>query len=30
MDRKERTEQKMQQLFHSHAAGNEGADGAFM
>lgn len=30
MDRKERTEQKMQELFHSHAAGNEGADGAFM
>ena len=30
MDRRERTEQKMQQLFHSHAAGNEGADGAFM
>ena len=30
MDRKERTEQKMQQLFHSHAAGNEGPDGAFM
>ena len=30
MNRKERTEQKMQELFHSHAAGNEGADGAFM
>lgn len=30
MDRKERTEQKMQELFRSHAAGNEGADGAFM
>ena len=30
MDRKERTEQKMQELFHSHAAGNEGTDGEFM
>lgn len=30
MDRKERTEQKVQELFHSHAAGNEGTDGAFM
>ena len=30
MDRKERTEQKMQELFHSHAAGDEGPDGAFM
>ena len=30
MDRKERTEQKMQELFHSHAAGDEGTDGAFM
>ena len=30
MDRKERTEQKMQELFHSHAAGNEGPDGEFM
>ena len=30
MNRKERTEQKMQELFHSHAAGNEGTDGAFM
>ena len=30
MDRKERTEQKMQQLFHSHAAGDEGSDGGFM
>ena len=30
MDRKERTEQKMQELFHSHAAGSEGPDGAFM
>lgn len=30
MDRKERTEQKMQKLFHSHAAGNEGTDGGFM
>ena len=30
MDRKERTEQKMQKLFHSHAAGDEGADGEFM
>ena len=30
MDRNERTEQKMQELFHSHAAGDEGPDGAFM
>jgi 4-carboxymuconolactone decarboxylase len=30
MDRKERTEQKMQELFHSHAAGDEGTDGEFM
>ena len=30
MDRKERTEQKMQELFHSHAAGNEGTDPEFM
>ena len=30
MDRKERTEQKMQQLFHSHAAGDQGSDGGFM
>ena len=30
MNRKERTEQKMQELFHSHAAGNEGTDGVFM
>ena len=30
MDRKERTEQKMQELFHSHAAGEEGTDGEFM
>ena len=30
MNRKERTEQKMQELFHSHAAGGEGPDGAFM
>lgn len=30
MNRKERTEQKMQELFHSHAAGNEGTDGPFM
>ena len=30
MNRKERTEQKMQELFHSHAAGNEGTDGEFM
>ena len=29
-DRKERTEQKMQELFHSHAAGDEGTDGGFM
>ena len=27
MNRKERTEQKMQELFHSHAAGDEGTDG---
>ena len=30
MDRRERTEQKMQELFHSHAAGDEGTDGEFM
>lgn len=30
MNRKEKTEQKMQELFHSHAAGNEGADPEFM
>lgn len=30
MNRKERTEQKMQELFHSHAAGSEGTDGGFM
>ena len=30
MDRKKRTEKKMQELFHSHAAGNEGPDGEFM
>lgn len=30
MDRKERTEQKMQALFHSHAAGAEGTDPEFM
>lgn len=30
MKRKERTEQKMQELFHSHAAGDEGTDGEFM
>ena len=30
MNRKERTEQKMQELFHSHAAGDEGPDGQFM
>lgn len=30
MDRKERTQQKMQELFHIHAAGNEGTDGGFM
>ena len=30
MNRKERTEQKMQELFHSHAAGDEGTDGGFM
>lgn len=30
MERNERKEQKMQELFHSHAAGNEGTDGEFM
>lgn len=30
MERKERTEQKMQELFHSHAAGREGNDWEFM
>lgn len=30
MNREERTEQKMQELFHSHAAGDEGSDGGFM
>ena len=30
MNRRERTEQKMQELFHSHAAGDEGTDGEFM
>ena len=30
MERKERTEAKMQRLFHSHAAGEEGTDGEFM
>lgn len=30
MNRKERTEQKMQELFHTHAAGEEGTDGGFM
>lgn len=30
MNRKERTEQKMQELFHSHAAGDEGTDDEFM
>lgn len=30
MDRKERTEQNMQELFHSHAAGDEGTDAAFL
>ncbi len=30
MDRKERTEQKMQELFCQHAAGDEGTDGEFM
>lgn len=30
MDRKERTERKMQELFHSHAAGNDGPDGEFL
>ena len=30
MDRKERTEQKMQELFHSHAAGNENTRSSVM
>lgn len=30
MNRKERTEQKMQELFYSHAAGQEGTDPEFM
>ena len=30
MNREERTEQKMQELFHSHTAGDEGSDGEFM
>ena len=30
MNREERTEQKMQELFHSHAAGDEGSNGEFM
>ena len=30
MNRKERAEQRMQELFHSHAAGNEGSDPEFM
>ena len=30
MNREERTEQKMQELFHSHAAGEEGTDPEFM
>lgn len=30
MTRKERTEQKMQELFHTHAAGEEGTDPEFM
>ena len=30
MNRKERTEQKMQELFHSHAAGETGSDPEFM
>ena len=30
MNRKERTEQKMQELFHIHAAGDEGSDVGFM
>lgn len=30
MNRKERTEQKMQELFHIHAATDEGTDGGFM
>lgn len=30
MNRKERAEQRMQELIHSHAAGNEGSDPEFM
>ncbi len=30
MNRKERTEEKVQALFHTHAAGNEGSDPEFM
>lgn len=30
MDRRDRTEEKMQELFHTHAAGNEGNDPEFM
>ena len=30
MNRKERTEQKMQEIFHTHAAGQEGTDPVFM
>lgn len=30
MNRAERTERKMQELFHSHAAGEEGPDPEFM
>lgn len=30
MNRRERTEQKVQELFHSHAAGDEGTDPEFM
>lgn len=30
MNRKERTDQKMQELFHSHSSGNEGVDPEFM
>ena len=30
MDRIERTEEKMQALFHSHSAGSDGTDGEFM
>ena len=30
MNRKDRTEKKVQELFHIHASGDEGTDGEFM